>query len=42
MPLSSSNCAKAGSTPSISFPVDESSIGSVADRNQIASDSAAL
>ena len=29
-----SNCAKAASTPSISFPVDVSSIGSVADRKR--------
>ena len=29
-----SNCAKAASTPSISLPVEVSSIGSVADRNR--------
>jgi len=33
-----SNCANAASTPSISLPVDVSSIGSVADRNEMPSD----
>src|SRR3989449_2459349 len=33
-----SNCAKAASTPSISLPVDVSSIGSVAERSEIPSD----
>src|SRR3989449_7853333 len=33
-----SNCAKAASTPSINFPVDVSSIGSVAERREIPSD----
>ena len=33
-----SNCAKAASTPSISLPVDVSSIGSVADRSEMPSD----
>jgi hypothetical protein len=33
-----SNCANAASTPSISLPVDVSSIGSVADRSEIPSD----
>ncbi len=35
---SSSNCANAARTPSISFPVDVSSIGSVAERREIPSD----
>jgi hypothetical protein len=33
-----SNCANAASTPSINFPVDVSSIGSVAERNEIPSE----
>jgi hypothetical protein len=33
-----SNCAKAAKTPSISFPVEVSSIGSVAERNEMPSD----
>ena len=33
-----SNCANAASTPSINLPVDVSSIGSVADRNEMRSD----
>jgi hypothetical protein len=33
-----SNCANAASTPSISLPVDVSSIGSVADRSEMPSD----
>src|SRR4051812_42886494 len=33
-----SNCANAASTPSINFPVDVSSIGSVADRREIPRD----
>ena len=33
-----SNCAKAARTPSINFPVDVSSIGSIADRREIPSD----
>jgi hypothetical protein len=33
-----SNCAKAAITPSISFPVDVSSIGSVGDRSEMPSD----
>src|SRR6058998_3576483 len=33
-----SNCAKAASTPSISLPVDVSSIGSVTERREIPSD----
>src|SRR6266542_326202 len=33
-----SNCAKAASTPSINFPVDVSSIGSVTERREIPSD----
>jgi hypothetical protein len=33
-----SNCAKAAKTPSISFPVEVSSIGSVAERKEIPSD----
>ena len=33
-----SNCARAASTPSISFPVDVSSIGSVADRKEMPRD----
>jgi hypothetical protein len=33
-----SNCANAARTPFISFPVEVSSIGSVAERNEIPSD----
>ena len=33
-----SNCAKGASTPSINLPVEVSSIGSVADRNEMPSD----
>src|SRR5829696_9096928 len=33
-----SNCANAARTPSINLPVDVSSIGSVADRNEMPSD----
>jgi hypothetical protein len=33
-----SNCANAASTPSISLPVEVSSIGSVAERNEMPSD----